>query len=51
MSQKTNTIKDANKIIVVDNGNIIDIGTHNELIERCTLYQEIHFSQNLERLT
>ena len=46
VSQRTNSIKDANKIIVVDNGNIIDIGTHEELLERCQLYIEIHNSQN-----
>ena len=46
VSQRTNSIKDANKIIVVDNGNIIDIGTHDELLERCQIYLEIHNSQN-----
>lgn len=46
VTQRTNSIRDANKIIVVDNGNIIDIGTHVELLERCKIYQEIHYSQN-----
>lgn len=46
VTQRTNSIKDANKIIVVDSGNIIDIGTHEELLERCKIYQEIHYSQN-----
>lgn len=46
VTQRTNSIRDANKIIVVDNGNIIDIGTHAELLERCKIYQEIHYSQN-----
>ena len=46
VSQRTNSIKDANKIIVVDNGNIIDIGTHEELLDRCQIYIEIHNSQN-----
>lgn len=46
VTQRTNSIRDANKIIVVDNGNIIDIGTHDELLERCLIYQEIHNSQN-----
>ena len=46
VSQRTNSIKDADKIIVIDAGNIIDIGTHSELLERCELYQEIHNSQN-----
>ena len=46
VTQRTNSIRDANKIIVVNNGNIIDIGTHDELLERCQIYQEIHYSQN-----
>lgn len=46
VTQRTNSIRDANKIIVVDNGNIVDIGTHEELLERCQLYIEIHNSQN-----
>lgn len=46
VTQRTNSIKDANKIIVTDNGNIIDIGTHEELLQRCSVYQEIHNSQN-----
>jgi len=46
VSQRTNSIKDADKIIVIDSGNIIDIGTHEELLNRCDLYLEIHNSQN-----
>lgn len=46
VTQRTNSIRDANKIIVINNGNIIDIGNHTELLERCELYQEIHYSQN-----
>lgn len=46
VTQRTNSIRDANKIIVVDNGDIIDIGTHAELLERCQIYSEIHYSQN-----
>ena len=46
VSQRTNSLKDADKIIVIDAGNIVDIGTHTELLERCDLYREIHESQN-----
>jgi ATP-binding cassette subfamily B protein len=46
VTQRTNSIRDASKIIVIDNGNIVDIGTHSELLERCQIYQEIHYSQN-----
>ena len=46
VTQRTNSIRDANKIIVINNGIIEDIGTHTELLERCIVYQEIHYSQN-----
>lgn len=46
VTQRTNSIRDANKIIVVDNGAVIDVGNHEELLERCQIYQEIHYSQN-----
>lgn len=46
VTQRTNSIRDANKIIVINNGEIIDIGNHTELLERCQIYQEIHYSQN-----
>lgn len=46
VSQRTNSLKDADKIIVIDAGNIVDIGNHSELLSRCALYQEIHYSQN-----
>lgn len=46
VTQRTNSIKDADKIIVIENGNILDIGKHEELLERCSVYSEIHFSQN-----
>jgi len=46
VSQRTNSLKDCDQIIFIDAGNIIDIGTHNQLLERCELYKEIHNSQN-----
>lgn len=46
VTQRTNSIRDANKIIVINNGDIVDIGTHAELLDRCSVYQEIHYSQN-----
>ena len=48
VSQRTNSIKDADKIIVLDSGNVVDIGKHDELLKRCELYREIHESQNKE---
>lgn len=46
VTQRTNSIKDADKIIVLDAGNIVGIGTHNELLNHCSVYSEIHNSQN-----
>ena len=45
VSQRTNSIKNADKIVVLDGGNVLKIGTHKELMENCELYREIHLSQ------
>ena len=45
VSQRISTIRDADEIIVLDNGKIIDKGTHNDLINRCNIYSEIASSQ------
>ena len=46
VSQRTVSIQQADRIIVLDDGNVIDIGTHEELLKRCEIYQEIYYSQN-----
>ena len=45
VSQRISTIKDADEIIVLDNGKIIDKGSHEDLINRCDVYSEIASSQ------
>ncbi len=45
VAQRIGTIKDADKIIVLDNGNMVGIGTHEELLKTCPVYQEIALSQ------
>lgn len=35
----------ADRIIVLDDGNISDLGTHEELLQSCELYKEIYYSQ------
>lgn len=45
VAQRINTIMDANKIIVLDDGEIAGIGTHAELLQNCKVYQEIASSQ------
>ena len=45
VSQRISTIMDADEIIVLDDGKIIDKGSHNDLINRCDVYSEIASSQ------
>ena len=45
ISQRTASIMRADLILVLDDGVLVDRGTHDELLERCELYQEIHESQ------
>ena len=46
VSQRATSLMSADQIIVVDNGNVMGIGTHEELLKGCTVYQEIYYSQN-----
>ena len=45
VAQRIGTIKDADKIIVLDEGHIVGEGTHDELMKNCEVYQEIALSQ------
>lgn len=45
VSQRASTIRHADKIIVLDDGRIAGLGTHEELLKNCQVYQEIYFSQ------
>lgn len=45
ISQRTTSLKDADKIIVMDDGEAVGIGTHEELIQNCQVYNEIYRSQ------
>ncbi len=45
VAQRIGTIKDADKIIVLEDGRIVGMGTHEELISNCEVYQEIAYSQ------
>lgn len=45
VAQRISTIKDANQIIVLDEGNVVGIGTHKELLENCEVYKQIALSQ------
>lgn len=45
VAQRIGTIKDADQIIVLEDGGIVGMGTHQQLMESCTTYQEIAYSQ------
>ena len=49
VSQRASTIRHADKIIVLDDGEIAGVGIHDELLKDCTVYQEIYYSQYPEQ--
>ena len=49
VSQRASTIRNADKIIVLDDGEMAGAGTHEQLLENCTVYQEIYYSQYPEK--
>ena len=48
IAHRISTIKNADKIIIVDDGMVIDSGTHNELLQRCEFYKDMVERQKLE---
>jgi len=49
IAQRVNSIMDADKIVVMDDGRIDAVGTHDELIKSNEIYREVYFSQTAER--
>ena len=45
VTQRVATVKNADQIIVLDNGRVVGKGKHQELMESCETYQEIAYSQ------
>lgn len=45
VAQRIGTILNADKIVVLDNGNVVGIGTHKQLLKNCDVYKEIAYSQ------
>ncbi|WP_222429961.1 ABC transporter ATP-binding protein [Paenibacillus cremeus] len=45
IAQRITSVMDADKIVVLDNGEIVGIGTHDSLLKSCQVYQEIYQSQ------
>jgi ATP-binding cassette subfamily B protein len=48
ISHRISTVKDSDKIFVIDNGRIAEEGTHEELVELGGIYADLHFKQLLE---
>ena len=51
VSQRASSIRHADLILVLDDGEIVGQGTHEELLESCEVYQEIYYSQYPEENT
>jgi len=45
VSQRTASLRHADRIVVLEDGRAVGIGTHDELLSRCDIYREIHLSQ------
>ncbi len=45
VSQRASAVREADQIIVLENGTVQGIGTHDELIDTCDVYQEIYYTQ------
>lgn len=50
IAQRTSSIEESDKIIVLDNGRINAIGTHEELLKDNPIYREVYFSQNKQSI-
>lgn len=46
IAQRVSSVQDADKIIVLDDGKINAVGTHEELLKTCAIYREVYESQN-----
>jgi ATP-binding cassette subfamily B protein len=45
IAQRVASVQDADMIIILENGQVADVGNHAELMERCSIYQEVYYSQ------
>ena len=49
VSQRASSIMHADRIMVLDDGEIVGLGTHETLLQNCKVYQEIYYSQYPEK--
>jgi len=49
ISQRTHAVREADQILVLDNGRLVGHGRHDELLKDCKVYQEIYDSQYSDR--
>ncbi|MBP3692282.1 MAG: ABC transporter ATP-binding protein, partial [Clostridia bacterium] len=45
IAQRISSVIDADKIVVIEDGKIVGIGKHSDLIDNCSAYTEIYYSQ------
>ena len=50
IAQRVASVMDADKIVIMNNGRIDDIGTHDELLKRNEIYREVYYSQNKQTM-
>ncbi len=46
IAQRVSSVQDADKIIVLNDGKIHAVGTHDQLLQTCDIYREVYESQN-----
>ncbi|MBQ3668450.1 MAG: ABC transporter ATP-binding protein, partial [Clostridia bacterium] len=51
VSQRTSSVRNADKILVMDDGKLVGDGTHTELMQSCDVYKEIYYSQFPEEVS
>jgi ATP-binding cassette subfamily B protein len=46
IAQRISSIEDADQIIIMEDGKIIDVGNHDELLKNSKIYQDVYYTQN-----